>query len=138
MREVKEPLISRPIAEADLKECLQLQPARIGAEHIGLKRALRAWKVIIDNADSRVGSLVERTTSQSREIVGFGMAVFVTSSFADSMLATPQPGLNASIVESVDAGKSVIPSYRYLQTANAAATLDHAVMYSSEKHGALN
>ena len=103
-----------------------------------MTRALRAWEVIIRNADSRVTSLVERMTPKSREIVGFGMAVFVTSSFADSVLADPQRGLNASIVESVDAGKSVIPSYRYLQTANAAATLDHVVMYSSEKQSKLN
>jgi hypothetical protein len=97
-----------------------------------------AWRVIFNNADARAAYLVERVTPERTEIVGFGMAVFVTSSFADALHASPQPGLNASIVESVDAGKSVIPSYRYLQAANASATLDHVVMYSCEKPNRLN
>jgi hypothetical protein len=103
-----------------------------------MKRALRAWTTILNDGNACIASLVEKITPSSREIVGFGMAVFVTSSFADAILANPQPGLNASIIESIDAGKSVIPSYRYLQTANASATLDHVVMYSSDKPGSLN
>jgi hypothetical protein len=128
----------RPIDQTDLQECLRLQPARVGAERIGMKRALRAWTTILNDGDTCVASLVEKITPSSREIVGFGLAVFVTSSFADEKLADPQPGLNASIIESIDARKSVIPSYRYLQSANASATLDHVVMYSSEKSGSLN
>jgi hypothetical protein len=128
----------RAIGKADLRECLLLQPARIGAERIGVKRALRAWTTILNDGNACIASLVEKITPSSREIVGFGMAVFVTSSFADAILGNPQPGLNASIIESIDAGKSVIPSYRYLQTANASATLDHVVMYSSDKPSSLN
>jgi hypothetical protein len=138
LKGVNESFTCRPVGEADLRDCLLLHPARVGAERIGLKRALRAWKVIFNNGDSRVAYLVEKITSEDKEIVGFGMAVFVTSSFADATLANPLPGLNASIVESVDAGKSVIPTYRYLQTANASATLDHVVMYSCEKQSSLN
>jgi hypothetical protein len=126
------------MGKADFRECLLLQPARLGAERIGLKRALRAWMTILNDGDACIVSLVEKITPGSREIVGFGLAVFVTSTFADAALADPQPGLNASIIESIDAGRSVIPPYRYLQAANAAATLDHVVMYSNEKPGALN
>jgi hypothetical protein len=93
---------------------------------------------ILNDGDACIASLVEKITPGSSEIVGFGLAVFVTSTFADAALADPQPGLNASIIESIDAGKSVIPPYRYLQAANASATLDHVVMYSSEKSGSLN
>ena len=128
----------RPVGNADLRECLLIQPTRLGAERIGVKRAMRAWKTILDDADTCVAYLVEKISPDSEEIVGFGLAVFVTELFADAVLANPQPGLNASIIESVDAGKSVIPSYRYMQTANAAANLEHVVMYSSEKHGSLN
>jgi hypothetical protein len=128
----------RPIGKTDLRECLQLQPTRLGAERIGLKRALRAWMTILNDSDACIASLVEKITPGSTEIVGFGLAVFVTSTFADATLADPQPGLNASIIESIDAGKSVIPPYRYLQAANASATLDHVIMYSSEKAGSLN
>jgi hypothetical protein len=128
----------RAVAEADLQECLQLQPARLGSERIGKKRALRAWTTILSDGDACIGSLIEKITPSSNEIVGFGLAVFVSSSFADATLANPQPGLNARIIESIDAGNSVIPSYRYLQTANASATLDHVVMYSSEKLSSLN
>jgi hypothetical protein len=135
---VSDQFICRPIGKADLRECLLLQPARLGAERIGVKRALRAWTTILDDGDACVASLVEKTTPGSTEIVGFGLAVFVTSTFADATLANPQPGLNASIIESIDSGKSVIPPYRYLQAANASATLDHVVMYSTEKSGSLN
>ncbi len=128
----------RAVGSSDLPDCLALQPKRMGAERIGEKRALRAWKAILNDRDACIASLVERITPDSREIVGFGLAVFVTSSFADTNLANPQPGLNARIIESIDAGKSVIPAYRYLQMANAAATLDHVVMYSSEKLCSLN
>jgi hypothetical protein len=127
----------RAFAPADLQNCLALQPKRMGAERIGVKRALRAWRTILDDGDACIASVVEKITADSPEIVGFGLAVFVTGSFADTNLANPQPGLNARIIESIDAGKSVIPGYRYLQTANAAAALDHVVMYSSEKPGRL-
>jgi hypothetical protein len=128
----------RPVRKEDLQECLLVHPARMGAERIGIKRALRAWRTILVDADACVASLVEKVTPGSSEVVGFGLAVFVTSSFSDAMLANPQPGLNARIIESIDAGKSVIPPYRYLQTANTSATLDHVVMYSTEKLGSLN
>jgi hypothetical protein len=128
----------RPTGKADLRECLLLRPARLGAERIGVKRALRAWTTVLDDGDACITSLVEKITPGSSEIVGFGLAVFVNSTFADATLANPQPGLNASIIESIDAGKSVIPAYRYLQTANASATLDHVVMYSCEKQDSLN
>ena len=128
----------RAIGKADLRECLLLQPARLGAERIGMKRALRAWTTILSDGDACIASLVETLTPGSSEIVGFGLAVFVSSQFADAMLANPQPGLNTRIIESIDAGKSVIPTYRYLQTANASATLDHVVMYSTEKLTSLN
>jgi hypothetical protein len=110
----------------------------MGSERIGSRRALRAWQTIFDNGDARVACLVEKIAPGSRQIVGFGMAVFVTSLFADAMFANPQPGLNARIIESIDAGHSVIPSYRYLQTANASATLDHVILYSCEKQDCLN
>jgi hypothetical protein len=128
----------RPIGKPDHHECLLLQPDRLGAERIGMKRALRAWTTILSDGDACIASLVEKISPGSSEIVGFGLAVFVSSSFADAMLANPQPGLNARIIESIDAGKSVIPPYRYLQTANASATLDHVVMYSTEKLSSLN
>jgi hypothetical protein len=135
---VSEQFNCRPVGEAERRECLLIQPARVGGERIGSKRALRAWKTIFDNGDSCIASLVEKITPDSKEIVGFGLAVFVTSLFAESMVANPQPGLNARIIESVDAEKSVIPAYRYLQTANASATLDHVIMYSCEKQASLN
>jgi hypothetical protein len=135
---VSDQFTCRPIGKADLQECLLLQPARFGAERIGVKRALRAWTTILDDGDACIASLVEKTTPRSTEIVGFGLAVFVTSTFADAALADPQPGLNARIIESIDAGKSVIPPYRYLQAANGSATLDHVVMYSTEKSGSLH
>jgi hypothetical protein len=128
----------RPIAKADLQKCLLLQPARIGAERIGMKRALRAWTTILSDGDACIASLVEKITPGASEIVGFGLAVFVSSSFADATLANPQPGLNTRIIESIDAGKSVVPPYRYLQTANTSATLDHVIMYSSEKASILD
>jgi hypothetical protein len=126
----------RVLRKADLRECLLLQPARLGAERIGLKRAMRAWTTLLGDGEACIASLVERASSG--EIVGFGLATFVSSSFADAVRANPQPGLNARIIESIDAGKSVVPSYRYLQTANASATLDHVVMYSSEKLSSLS
>jgi hypothetical protein len=135
---VNDQLNRRGIEKADLRECLLLQPARLGAERIGVKRALRAWATILDDGDACVASLVEKITPGSSEIVGFGLAVFVTSTFADATLANPQRGLNATIIESIDAGKSVIPPYRYLQAANASASLDHVVMYSTEKSVSLD
>jgi hypothetical protein len=128
----------RTIGKADLQECLLLQPARLGAERIGMKRALRAWTTLLSDGDSCINSLIEKITPGSSEIVGCGLAVFVSSSFSDAMLANPQPGLNTRIIESIDAGKSVVPPYRYLQTANAAGTLDHVIMYSSEKLSSLD
>ena len=39
----------RPICEADLAECLEIQPACIGDQIVGRPKALRVWKAFLDN-----------------------------------------------------------------------------------------
>ncbi len=131
-------LCCRRVTLGDLPECLRLHPAKMGAERIGVARALRAWERIFQDEDACTSALVERPSASVREVVGFGIAVFVTRAFADAEVAHPQPGLNARIIESVDAGRSVIPSYRYLQEANARGVLQQVVLYTSWKHERLS
>jgi hypothetical protein len=118
-------------AQRDLETCLQLHPAKMGAERIGVARAIKAWREVLEGEETSKSALVERTSASGGEIVGFGISAFVKQSFADREVAHPEPGLNMRIIESIDSGRSVIPSYRELREANTGGKLQQVILYTS-------
>jgi hypothetical protein len=123
---------------SDIPECLKLHPAKIGAEIVGGARATQAWKQIFGMKHACRCALVEAHCEGKVEIVGFGLAVFVTKGFVDSELQDPAPGLNARLVESVASGKSVIATYEEVRDANTRGDLQQVILDTSWKTGRLN
>jgi hypothetical protein len=94
-------------------------------------RALAAWQQLV-TARSFAGAVIEaHVPIAGSRLVGMGAAVFVNQAFAEREIACPQPGLNARIVASIDAGQPVILSEAGLRHANASGGLDLVILCAS-------
>lgn len=127
----------RKTTAKDLKECLQLRPAKRGAENIGDERAIKAWCKLFQLTHASRSALVEMHCHGKTEIVGFGFSAFVKESFAEAELRDPSPGLNARIIESIDSGRPVVANYREIRDANTRGTLQQVILDTSWKDGRL-
>ncbi|HZY96490.1 MAG TPA: hypothetical protein VFE35_05265 [Candidatus Cybelea sp.] len=116
------------LGEADLEACFALYPHHMGADTVGCKRALEAWRWMVHSPSFSGAIFEEETTPSERRLVGCGAAVFVHSSFAEEELADPRPGLNARIVSSIADCRPVALTYEQLREGNAHATLQLAVL----------
>src|SRR5258705_5077443 len=100
----------RTLVADDLHESLAICPNSVGQEIVGPVRALAAWQQLVA-ARSFAGAVIEaHVPIAGSRLVGMGAAVFVNQAFAEREIACPQPGLNARIVASIDAGQPVILS----------------------------
>lgn len=128
----------RPISEADLSECLAIQPACLGDQIAGRSTALRVWRELVDSA-SFLGNVIESERPVGgRRIVACGMGVFVSAAFADSEVGNPMPGLNSRIVAGVAAGESLVLSRTEIGAGNAGKGVDFVNMYGTWRDGILN
>ena len=128
----------RPIREADLFSCLELQPACLGEQIVGRGVALRVWKAFL-NDPSFHGTVIESEVPiAGHKLVGCGMGVFVTAAFADREVEEPRPGLNSRIIASVACGRTVVLSPAEIGSGNAHSGLDFVNMYGTWRDGVLN
>jgi hypothetical protein len=84
----------RPISEADLSICLEIQPACLGDQLVGRSTALHVWKALLDNPAFQANVIESERPLAGHKIVACGMGVFVTRAFADREIRNPRPGLN--------------------------------------------
>lgn len=115
----------------DLQHCLKLHPAKNGAEIVGAERAYLAWQSLFSMSHAVRGAVVELYSGGESTIVGFGFAAFVRKSFIDAELRNPAPGLNARIIESVDAGNPVIATLQEVREANTRCDLQQVILDTS-------
>lgn len=128
----------RPITEADLSECLDIQPECLGDQVVDRRTALRVWKDFLD-APSFLANVIESERPLAgHRIVACGMGVFVTKSFADQEVRSPKPGLNSRIIAGVAAGESVVLSQEQIASGNAGEGIDFVNMYGTWREGILN
>jgi hypothetical protein len=106
----------RKTQAADLAKCLQLHPAKNGAEVVGPARVVGAWQQLFKMPHATRSALVEMHEKNRVEIVGFGFASFVKKSFVEEEIRNPRPGLNSRIIESVVEENSVIATYAEVRT----------------------
>jgi hypothetical protein len=119
-----EPYFSwRKTRASDVPACLALRPAKNGAETVGAQEAAKAWQQIFSMTHAARGAVAELHAKGKTEIVGWGLSAFVTKSFAEAELATPMPGVNCRIVESVLDGNCAIASYDEVRDANTRGDL---------------
>jgi DNA-binding CsgD family transcriptional regulator len=119
----------REACEADLVECLAIEPRHLGDEIVGRERALAIWKELLQTRAFH--SCVVESASLPGRILGFGASVFVTADFASREIENPRPGLNSRIFASIADGRSVARSEADLYNTSVHDPLDVVTLYAS-------
>jgi hypothetical protein len=128
----------REVEEADLIECLSIEPRVWGDEIVGRDCALSVWKEWTRRRSFN-SAVIELPTPHSRsQRVAFGSSVFITPEFASRELENPQPGVNSRIIASVVAGESVVLPESALSETRACTPLDLVVLSCNYQYEALN
>jgi hypothetical protein len=128
----------RPIRQADLTVCLDIQPACIGDRTVGREAALRVWKELLHGPAFQANVIESERPIAGHTIVACGMGVFVDCAFVDRELANPEPGLNSRIIGSVVSGASVVLDREAIAAGNAGEGLDFVNLYGTWRDGVLN
>ncbi len=128
----------RPISEADLSKCLEIQQACLGDEIVGRSAALRVWKGLLDHPAFQANVIESERPLAGHKIVACGMGVFVNRAFADREIGYPQPGLNSRIIAGVAAGEPVVLSREQIGEGNAGEGLDFVNMYGTWRDGIMS
>jgi len=128
----------RPIAEADLSKCLEIQPECMGDQIVGRSAALRVWKSFLHDASFLANVIESERPLAGNKIVACGMGVFVTRAFADREIRHPRPNLNSRIIAGVVQGESVVLSRAEIAAGNAGGGVDFVNMYGTWREGIMN
>ena len=128
----------REVEEADLIQCLSIEPRVWGDQIVGRECALQVWKEWTRRRCFN-SAVVQVPTSQSAsQKVAFGASVFVTPEFATRELENPQPGLNSRIIASIVAGESVVLPETNLSGTRARTPLDVVILSCNYQYEAMN
>jgi hypothetical protein len=128
----------RPISEPDLSKCLEIEPACLGDRIVGRGAAVRIWKSFLNNPAFLANVIESERPIAGHNIVGCGMGVFMSRSFADREIKDPRPGLNSRIIAAVASGESPVLSQVQIGVGNAGEGLDFVNMYGAWREGILN
>jgi len=128
----------RPISEADLSTCLDIQPECLGDKIVGRSTALRIWRTLLDNPAFQANVIESERPLAGRKIVGCGMGVFVTKAFADREIKSPRPGLNSRIIAGIASGEPVVLTRTQIAAGNAGDGIDFVNMYGTWRDGIMN
>ena len=128
----------REVCEADLMECLNIEPRHLGDEIVGRERALAIWKDLIRTRSFNSAVIESSTPVATGRIVAFGSSVFVKADFATRELEDPKPGLNSRVVASIASGKSVVLTEKALCSNNARDALDIVILGGDYLYGVLS
>jgi len=128
----------RPISEADLSTCLEIQPACLGDQIVGRRAALRFWKGLLENPSFLASVIESERPIAGQTIVACGMGVFVSKAFADREIKIPRPGLNSRIIAAAASGESVVLSRAQIAAGNAGDGLDFVNLYGTWREGIMN
>src|SRR5215510_12776084 len=128
----------RPISEADLLICLDIQLACLGDSIVGRSAALRVWKSLLDHPAFQANVIESERLLAGHKIVACGMGVFVTKAFTDREIRNPRPGINSRIIAGIASGDSVVLSRAQIGAGNAGEGVDFVNMYGTWRDGVLN
>jgi hypothetical protein len=128
----------RPLREADLSICLEMQPACLGDGLVTRAKALKVWRSLLGHPALKAMVIESEVPIAGHRIVGCGLGMFVSSQFADRELAHPRPGLNSRIIAGIVAGEPILLSYSGLGLANAGNGVASNILQSPCSRGALS
>ncbi len=118
----------RTVRDADLMECLRVQPLHLGDEIVGREPALAIWKGLIHRRVFASCVLECDGPEGRKQIAGFGSSVFVSAEFATSELTRMRPGLNSRLFAAMARGEPVVPGDAELCHGNEPGGLDLVVL----------
>jgi hypothetical protein len=119
----------REVCEADLPECLNIEPRHRGDEIVGRELATAAWKKLIRSRSFH--SCVIESASLPGRILGFGASLFVTSEFATRELQYLKPGLNSRIIAAIANQEPAIRPEADLYNTPVDEPLDEVTLYGN-------
>lgn len=125
----------RPLREADLSICLELQPACLGEAIVGHAAALRIWESLPGHPAFHGTVIESERPIAGHKIVGCGLGVFLAPSFADHAIADPKPGLNSRIIAAIAAEEPVLLPREQIGEGNAGGGLDFVNLYGTWRDG---
>jgi hypothetical protein len=128
----------RPISEADLLICLDIQPACLGDQIVGRSSALRVWKDLLNSPSFLANVIESERPVAGHKIVACGMGVFVTKAFADREISNPRAGLNSRIIAGIASGESIVLNRAQIASGNAGEGIDFVNMYGAWREGIMN
>jgi hypothetical protein len=126
----------REAREADLLECLDIEPRHRGDEIVGREQALAIWKELLRTRAFH--SCVIECASLPGRILGFGASVFVTADFATREIENPKPGVNDRLFAGIANGEPVVRAEADLYNTGVDAPLDDMTLYGSWVDGVLS
>jgi hypothetical protein len=119
----------REVREADLAECLAIEPRHLGDEIVGPRKALEIWRDLIRSRSFNSAVIESVEPGSGSRIVAFGCGVFVTPAFAAWELDDPRPGINSRLFASIASGNSVVRSPAELSPGEGEDGLDLVNLY---------
>ena len=118
----------RTVRDADLTECLRVQPLHLGDQIVGRERALEIWKSLVRRRSFASCVLECPGPNGTKRIAGFGSSVFASSAFAMRELQDMRPGLNARLFAAFAVGEQVVPEDAELSHGGGTNGLDLVVL----------
>lgn len=118
----------REMCEADLNECLKIEPRHLGAEIVGCEPAFKVWRSLTRSRCFNSVVIESAAHSGAKRIIASGSSVFVTPDFATQELERPRPFLNSRIIASIAAKKSVLLPEAVLNGEKTHSPVDFVVL----------
>ena len=109
----------RTTKPADLRTARDFIPAGYGYTPEMREALPRLWEALMHSEQLNTAVVDDLAAPGGGCILGIGLSVFVTDTFADSVLAKPQPYLNARLHEMILAGNSPVLDKRAIAEANS-------------------
>ena len=126
----------REVEEADLLDCLSIDPRVWGDEIVGRERALAAWKELTRTLSFNSAVIQAAGPDGVKQKLAFGSSVFVTAEFAKYELENPRPGVNSRVIASIVSGESVVlPEANLSDSSNP---LDVVILSCNYRYGEMN
>lgn len=101
-------MIRREMSEADVVDCIKIEPRHLGAEIVGQERALEVWRSLARNRSFNSVVIESTDPNCASRIIAFGASIFVTADFAARELEQPRPYLNSRVIASAGSKNSAV------------------------------
>lgn len=119
----------RPLALADIPECVALLPPRLGMDAAQARDVAERWAEMVDEPSFLFGVIEDVALPAGSRIQATGATLFLPPAWAQQLARTPRPHVTPRIYQGLRDGSLKPLSDRELGAANAAGELVLAVLH---------